>query len=320
MAARPIIIDCDPGHDDALAILLALGSPEDLEVVAITAVAGNAPLMLTEENARKVCELAGRPDVPVHAGCAGPMVRPLAIADYIHGASGLDGYDLPEPEMPLAPGHAVDAIIDILRARPERTVTLCPTGPLTNVAMAMIKAPETVPRIREIVLMGGAIGLGNVTPAAEFNIFVDPHAADVVFRSGVPIVMFGLDVTRQAVVTPERLETIRRLDTPVGRAMASLLEFYNLYAQTKRGQPGAPLHDPCVIAWLLQPELFEGRACHVAIETGSELCMGRTVVDWTGRGRLDQDGEPANAMVMNQVDPDGFFALLTERLGRLTAA
>jgi purine nucleosidase len=317
MPPRPIIIDCDPGQDDALAILLALGSPEQLEVLAITAVAGNVPLTHTERNARKVVELAGRPSVPVHAGCERPMVRPLAIADYVHGATGLDGYELPEPALPLAEGHAIDAIVGILRARPPGTVTLCPVGPLTNIAMAMLKAPDIVPRIERIVMMGGAIGLGNATPAAEFNIFVDPHAADVVFRSGVPIVMLGLDVTHQALVSAERLEAIRSLGTPVSRAVVGLLEFYNRYDQTMRGRVGAPLHDPCAIAWLLRPELFQGRACHVAIETQSELTMGRTVVDWQGRGRLNRGAEPANATVIDRIDADGFFSLLTERLARL---
>jgi purine nucleosidase len=317
MRPRAIIIDCDPGQDDALAILLALGSPDDLEVLAITAVAGNVPLPLTERNARKVVELAGRPDVPVHAGCERPLVRPLVIADYVHGKTGLDGYDLPEPATPLAEGHAADAIVEILRARPPGTVTLCAVGPLTNLAMAMVKAPDIVPRVAEIVLMGGAIGLGNATPAAEFNVFVDPHAADVVFRSGVPIVMLGLDVTHQALVTAERLDAIRRVGTPVGQAVCGLLEFYSRYDQMMRGRVGAPVHDPCAIAWLLRPELFSGRTCHVAIETSSELTMGRTVVDWQGRGRLSRGAEPANAHVVDRIDADGFFSLLTERLAKL---
>jgi purine nucleosidase len=263
-------------------------------------------------------ELAGRPEIPVHAGCAQPLVRPLVIADYVHGVTGLDGYDLPEPAVPLAEHHAVDALIQILEGRPAGTVTVCPLGPLTNLALALTKAPAIAPRIKEIVLMGGAIGLGNATPAAEFNIFVDPHAAEVVFRSGVPIVMCGLDVTHQALVTPERLDAIHRLDTAVSRAVVGLLLFYNRYDQARRGRPGAPLHDPCVIAYLLRPELFSGRPCHVAIETQSELTMGRTVVDWHGRGRLSQGAPPANATVIDQIDADGFFALLTERLARLT--
>jgi len=310
VAARPIILDCDPGQDDALAILLALASPE-LEVVAISAVAGNVPLNLTATNALKIVELAGRHEVPVHAGCARPLARPLVTAEYVHGETGLDGADLPQPATPLAEAHAVDAIIRVLRARPPGSVTLCPTGPLTNIALAMLKAPDIVPRIREIVLMGGAIGLGNVTPAAEFNIYVDPHAARMVFEAGVPIVMLGLDVTHQALVTPARLDAIRAIDTPVSRAVTGLLAFYNRFDQVKEGRPGAPLHDPCVIAWLLEPSLFSGRACHVAIETAGELTLGRTVVDWSGR-----QGLTPNATVIDRIDADRFFALLTARLGR----
>jgi purine nucleosidase len=312
MSPRPVIIDCDPGHDDALAILLALGSPDELEVLAITAVAGNVPLALTEKNARKVCELAGRADLPVHAGCARPLVRELVTAEYVHGKTGLDGPELPEPRMPLADAHAVDAIIELLRAHAPGTVTLCPTGPLTNIAIALRNAPDVAPRIKEIVLMGGAIGLGNITPAAEFNIYVDPHAAEVVFEAGVPLVMLGLDVTHQALLTPDRLEAIRALGTPLAHTVGGLLEFYGIYDQTRRGRVGAPLHDPCVIAYLLDPGLFDGRACHVAVETRGDHTLGRTVVDWSRR-----TGHAPNATVIDQVDADGFFALLTERLARL---
>jgi purine nucleosidase len=312
MSPRPVIIDCDPGHDDALAILLALGSPDELDVRAITVVAGNVPLALTEKNARKICELAGRTDLPVHAGCARPLGRKLVTAEYVHGNTGLDGPALPEPGTPLARGHAVDAIVAMLRAHPPGTLTLCPTGPLTNIATALQKAPDVVPRIREIVLMGGAIGEGNITPAAEFNVHVDPHAAEVVFTAGVPLVMHGLDVTHQALVTPDRLEAIRGIGTPLSRTVVELLEFYNIYDQTRRGRVGAPLHDPCAIAYLLNPGLFSGRRCHVAIETRGEHTLGRTVVDWSRR-----TPHAPNALVINEIDADGFFALLTERLGRL---
>jgi purine nucleosidase len=311
MSPRPVIIDCDPGHDDALAILLALGSPE-LDVLAITAVAGNVPLALTERNARKVCELAGRADLPVHAGCDRPLARELVTAEHVHGKTGLDGPALSEPRMALAETHAADAIVELLRAHPPGAVTLCPIGPLTNIATALRKAPDVAGRIKEIVLMGGAIAEGNITPAAEFNIYVDPHAAEVVFGAGVPLVMHGLDVTHQALVTPERLEAIRRLDTPVSRTVAELLEFYNVYDQTRRGRVGAPLHDPCAIAYLLDPALFDGRQCHVAIETRGEHTLGRTVVDWSGRTR-----HAPNALVINRIEVDGFFALLMERLARL---
>jgi purine nucleosidase len=311
MRPRPIIIDCDPGQDDALAILLALASPEELEVVAVTAVAGNVPLALTEKNARKIVELAGRHDIAVHAGCERPLRRDTVSAEHVHGRSGLDGAELPEPKTPLAEAHAVDAIIAALRARPG-AVTLCPLGPLTNIATAMQRAPDLLAHIDQVVLMGGAIGEGNITPAAEFNIYADPHAADVVFRSGVKLTMLGLDVTHQVLATPERVRAIAAPATAVSRAIVGLLEFYNIYDQTKRNRPGAPMHDPCVIAYLLRPDLFAGRDCHVVVETAGEHTLGRTVVDWSGRGR-----GAANAMVIHQVDAEGFFTLLTERLARL---
>jgi len=312
MAPKSIIIDCDPGQDDALAILLALGSPEDLDVLAVTAVAGNVPLSLTEVNARKLVALAGRSDIPVYAGAGGPLVRDLVTAEFVHGKTGLDGADLPAPSVPLAEGHAALAIIDILRKKPEGTVTLCPVGPLTNIALAMRLAPDVVSRIEAIVLMGGAISVGNITPAAEFNIYVDPHAADVVFRSGVPLVMHGLDVTHKALVTPSRLAAIHAIGSEVSEAVHGLLTFYNIFDQAKGEGHGAPLHDPCAIAYVMRPDLFDGRDCHVEIDIASEASMGRTLVDW--RERLEQ---PVNARVIDQIDADGFFELLTERLRRL---
>jgi len=311
MAPRPIIIDCDPGQDDALAILMALGSPEELEVLAITAVAGNVPLAWTEKNARKIIELAGRELIPIHAGCDRPLQRDMVTADHVHGRTGLDGADLPEPTIPLAEAHAVEAIIAALRAQPG-CITLCPIGPLTNIATAMTEAPDIVAHIDRIVLMGGAIGEGNVTPSAEFNLFADPHAARIVFESGAAITMLGLDVTHQVLATPERLRLIEALGTEVSRVVVDLVTFYNRYDQTRRNRPGAPMHDPCVIAYLLRPDLFAGRDCHVVIETTGEHTMGRTVVDWSGRG-----GGQANVHVINEVDPEGFFTLLTERLARL---
>ncbi len=311
MAPRPMIIDCDPGQDDALALLLALASPEEIELIAVTAVAGNVPLALTEVNARKIMALAGCQGVPVHAGCERPLVRELVTAEMVHGKTGLDGADLPPPTTPLAPGHAVEALIRHLRARPERSVTLCPVGPLTNIALALRLAPDILPKIREIVLMGGAVGVGNITPAAEFNIYVDPHAADIVFRSGAKITMLGLDVTHKALVSPSRLAAIKALGTPVSEAVVGLLSFYNIFDQAKGEGQGAPLHDPCAVAYVLRPELFGGRRCNVTIDLG-ELCLGRTVVDWRGRS-----GKAANAMVIDDIQADGFFAFLTERLARL---
>jgi purine nucleosidase len=309
---RRIVIDTDPGQDDAIAILLALGSPE-LEIVGITAVAGNVPLSLTEKNARKICELAGRPDIKVFAGAVRPLVRQSVTAEHVHGKTGLDGPSLPEPTMPLQDQHAVDFIVETLMAQEAGAVTLCPLGPLTNIALALIREPRIAPRIKEIVLMGGGFFEGgNVTPTAEFNIYVDPQAADVVFRSGVPIVMMPLDVTHKALTTASRIEALGALGTKVGDAAAALLDFFERFDEEKYGTDGGPLHDPCVIAYLLKPELFKGRHCNVEIESASELTMGMTVVDWWG-----VSGRPNNALVMRDIDADGFFVLLTERLGRL---
>lgn len=310
---RKIIIDTDPGQDDAVAILLALASPEDLEVLGITAVAGNVPLALTAKNARKVCEVAGRPDVKVYAGCDRPLAHTLVTAEHVHGKTGLDGPDLPEPEMPLQQGHAVDFLIDTLRAEPAGTVTLCPLGPLTNIATALQKAPDIAGRVREIVLMGGAyFQVGNITPAAEFNIYVDPEAAEIVFKSGVPIVVMPLDVTHKALVTAPRNEAFRHLGTEPGRIVAEWTDFFERFDKEKYGSAGAPLHDPTVIAYLLKPDLFRGRHINVEIETGSALTRGMTVADWW---RVT-DRAP-NALFMGDIDADGFFALLTERIARL---
>ncbi len=313
MAARPIIIDCDPGQDDAVALLLALASPEELELRGITCVAGNVPLALTEANARRIVELAGRTEVPVFAGCARPLLRSLVTAEHVHGRTGLDGCDLPAPALPLDPRHAVDFIVAECLAAGTDGLTLCPTGPLTNIAQAIVNAPEILPCIAEIVLMGGAaMTPGNTTPSAEFNIYVDPHAAHVVLECGRPLVMHPLDVTHKAITTPERLDAIRAIGTPVADAVAGMLAFYDRFDMDRYGMPGGPLHDPCVIAYLLKPALFAGRRARVRIETRSELTMGRTVVDWWGI-----EGGAPNALVLNEIDADGFYALLVERLARL---
>ena len=307
-----IIIDTDPGQDDAVAILLALASSE-IDVLGIVAVAGNVPLALTEKNARKICELAGRPQTPVFAGAVRPLMRDLVTAEYVHGKTGLDGPDLPEPEMPLQSQHGVDFIVETLLAGDPGTVTLATLGPLTNIALAINRAPEIAGRVQRIVMMGGGFFEGgNVTPAAEFNIYVDPQAADVVFRSGIPIVMMPLDVTHKALTTRKRVEAIRGLGSAVGTATAELLDFFERFDEEKYGTDGGPLHDPCVIAYILRPDLFKGRACHVGVETMSELTMGMTVVDW-----WQVTGRPHNALVMRDIDADGFFALLTERLALL---
>lgn len=310
--ARKIIIDTDPGQDDAVAILLALASPE-LDVLGLVAVAGNVPLALTATNARRIVELAGRPEVPVYAGAVRPMVRPLVTAEHVHGRTGLDGADLPEPEVPLHPGHGVDFIIETLLKAEPGEVTLCTLGPLTDVALALNRAPEIAPRIREIVMMGGAyFAVGNITPTAEFNVYVDPEAADVVMRSGVPITMLPLDVTHGTLATPDRLARFRALGTRSGATVAGMLGFSERFDNEKYGGAGAPLHDPNVIAWLLRPALYTGRHVNVAIECASPLTLGMTVADYW---RVTQ--RPANAMFLTGVDADGFFDLLVERLAAL---
>ncbi len=312
MAPRKIIIDTDPGQDDAVAILLALASPDELDVLALTAVAGNVPLELTAKNARIVCELARRPDLPVYAGADAPMERPLRTAEHVHGDTGLNGPKLPDPTMKLAKGHAVDFIVETLRSEAEGSITLCALGPLTNIALALHKAPEIAGRIQEIVLMGGAyFEVGNITPAAEFNIFVDPEAAQIVMRCGAPITIMPLDATHKALTTGARVDAFRALETHVGRAVAEWTDFFERFDKEKYASPGAPLHDPCVIAYLLQPDLFSGRHVNVEVETHSELTRGMTVADWWGV----TDREP-NATFMGDVDAEGFFALLTERLAR----
>ena len=310
--AEKIIIDTDPGQDDAVAILLALASPE-LELLGITAVAGNVPLPLTSLNARKVCELAARPDVKVFAGAGRPLLRDLLTAEYVHGKTGLDGPDLPEPAMALQTAHAVDFLVETVMSHEPGTITLVPIGPLTNIAMAMIREPRFAGRLKRIVLMGGGFFEGgNTTPAAEFNIYVDPHAAARVFASGAPIVMMPLDVTHKALTTRARVERIRALGTRVGVATAQMLDFFERFDEEKYGSDGGPLHDPCTIAWLLKPELFSGRDCHVEIVTDSQPALGMTLVDW-----WRVTGKPANAYVVRDIDADGFFDMLTERLARL---
>ena len=311
--ARKIIIDTDPGQDDGVALLLALGSPKELDVLGVVAVAGNVPLRLTSLNARKIVELSGRTDVPVFAGCARPMVRTPVTAEHVHGETGLNGIDLPEPKLPLQDQHGVDFIIDTVLAAEPQTVTLCTLGPLTNVAMALVKAPEIASRIEEVVAMGGAyFEVGNITPAAEFNIYVDPEAADVVLASGIPVTMLPLDVTHQALNTRERLARIGAIGNRCGAAVAGLLGFSERFDLEKYGWHGAPLHDPNVIAYLLDPTIHQGRHINVTVETGSALTLGMTVADyWRVTKR------PANCTYMRNVDADKLYDLLIERLATL---
>lgn len=311
--ARKIIIDTDPGQDDAVAILLALASPDELDVLGIVAVAGNVGLSQNATNALKIVELSGRRDVAVYAGCERPMRRELVTAEHVHGKTGLDGPTLPEPKLRLEKQHGVDFIIATLMAHEPKTVTLCGLGPLTNLAMAFVKAPQIVPRVEQIVLMGGGFFEGgNITPAAEFNIYVDPEAADVVFRSGIPITMVPLDVSHFMLSTRARVKAFRYLGNRTGVATAEMLEFFERYDEAKYEVEGGPLHDPCVIAYLLKPELFEGRYINVSIETSSPLTLGATVADYWG-----VTDRPKNVNFLRRGDADGFYDLLTERLAKL---
>lgn len=312
MTRRPIIIDCDPGQDDAICLLLAMSSPDELDILGVTTVAGNVPLALTQRNARQVCDIAGRSDVSVYAGCSKPMVRDLVTAEHVHGKTGIDGIDIVEPKQPLEEKHAVDFIVDTLNAADKESITLVPMGPLTNIGQAFTKEPSILEKVEQIVLMGGAMREGgNISPSAEFNILVDPHAADIVFRCGRPITVMGLDVTHQVLATPERRDRIRAIDNDAARATAGMLDFFNRHDTVKYGSMGAPLHDPCTVAFLLQPELFEGKLCNISVETESELTMGNTAVDfWHVTDR------PKNATWMHTVDADGFYELLIQRLSR----
>ncbi len=309
---RPIVIDCDPGQDDAVALLLAMAAPKELDLLGITTVAGNVPLEKTQRNARIICDLAERQDMPVFAGCERPLKREPITAENVHGDEGIDGMEIFEPETPLHSRDAVDFIVDTLKSADEESVTLVPTGPLTNVATAIERDRSILGGIREIVLMGGAMREGgNRSPSAEFNVLVDPHAADVVFNCGRPVVAMGLDVTHQVLASPERVKNIRALGNPVARAVAGMLGFFERFDKSKYGSEGAPLHDPCTVAYLLEPALFKGKDVNVSVECDSELTVGHTAVDfWHVTDR------PINTRWMYDVDVDGFFELLIDRLNR----
>ncbi|GGI95288.1 pyrimidine-specific ribonucleoside hydrolase RihA [Shewanella hanedai] len=305
---RPIILDCDPGHDDAIALILAL-SGDAFTPLAVTTSAGNQTPEKTLNNALRILTLLGRSDIPVAGGALTPLARDLIIADNVHGETGLDGPILPDPSFPPLDMTAVELMALKLRES-EVPVTLVPTGPLTNIALLLAGHPELHHKIERIVLMGGAAGVGNWTPAAEFNIFVDPEAADIVFRAGIPITMCGLDVTHQAQVMDEDIARIRAIDNPIAQCVADLLDFFIIYHRDpKWGFTGAPLHDPCTIAWLLKPELFTAHECWVGIETKGEHTQGMTVVD-----RYGLTGNKTNASVLFDINRAGFIDLLVERL------
>ncbi|ELR66566.1 Inosine-uridine preferring nucleoside hydrolase [Photobacterium marinum] len=305
---RPIIIDCDPGHDDAIALILACASPS-LDIKAVTTSAGNQTPEKTLNNALRILTLLGRNDIPVAGGALKPLARELIIADNVHGESGLDGPSLPDPGFDPVGENAVELMARVLRES-DRPVTLVPTGPLTNIALLLATHRELADKIERIVLMGGGAETGNWSPAAEFNIYVDPEAADIVFRSGIPVTMCGLDVTHRAQIMDEDIERIRAIGNPVSDVVAGLLDFFMIYHRDPKWElAGAPLHDPCTIAWLLKPEIFTEQDCWVGIETKGEYTQGMTVVD-----RYQLSGKPANTTVLFDVDRQGFVDLLAESM------
>jgi purine nucleosidase len=311
VAPRKVILDCDPGQDDAVALFLALSSTDELDVLGITTVAGNVPLALTQRNARMMCDIAGREDLRVFAGCERPLELDPITAEYIHGSTGIDGVAVFEPKTPLQEQHAVDFLIEAL-LNSKDPVTLIPTGPMTNIATAIQREPAILNNVEQIVSMGGAMREGgNRSPSAEFNILVDPHAAEVVYNCGRPVTAMGLDVTHQVLSTRARVARIRELGNDVAEATAGMLSFFHRYDTKKYGSEGAPLHDPCTVAWLLQPDLFATKRCNISVEKDAELTMGHTAVDfWHVTDR------PENVDWAYEVDADGFYDLLVERLGR----
>ena len=307
---RKLIIDCDPGQDDAVALFLAMSAPDELEVLGVTTVAGNVPLEKTQRNARMMCDIAGRTDMPVYAGCDKPMKLEAITAEYIHGNTGIDGVDVFDPKTPLQETHAVDFIVETLRSAERASVTLVPTGPMTNIATAIQREPAILEAVDRIVSMGGAMREGgNRSPSAEFNVLVDPHAAEIVYNCGRPVTAMGLDVTHQVLSTRERVARIRDVGNDVAEATAGMLSFFHRYDTKKYGSEGAPLHDPCTVAWLLRPDLFETKRCNLSVETTSALTLGHTAVDfWHVTDR------PHNVEWTYAVDAEGFYDLLVERL------
>lgn len=309
MPPLPLWIDCDPGIDDAVAVLLALASPS-LELRGVSTVAGNVSVETTTDNARRIAALAQRPELPIFAGCPRPLVRSPVIADQVHGANGLGGLTLAAPAVSREARHGVDALRETLR-QATAPITLATLGPLTNLAVALIQSPELGDRIARIVAMGGAVGAGNVTSSAEFNFFADPHAAQVVLHSGIPLTLITLDTTHQAIATPARRQSLRELNNPIATIVATLLDNYGRREQQQLGFAGPPLHDPCVIAYLLQPTLFKTESVGVTLEINSPLTQGRLIID--RQGTL---GLPGQIDLVCAIDADGFYRLLTEALQR----
>jgi inosine-uridine nucleoside N-ribohydrolase len=308
--SKPIILDCDPGHDDAMAILLACGCP-DIDLLAITTVAGNQTLEKTTLNARRVCTVAGIDDVPIHAGCDRPLLRAPIIAADIHGESGLDGPTWGEPTVPVADEHAVDYLVRTLMAS-NGEITLVPVGPLTNIAVALAREPRIAARTREVVLMGGSYTRGNVTPVAEFNIMADPEAAAMVFRAGWPVTMAGLDLTHQARAQQWVIDEIRAMATPLSSTVVEILEFVRSTNRRADGSTAPPIHDACAVARVARPDLIQVKDAFVAVETAGQWTAGTTVTDFSG-----QLGQANNTHVATELDTEGFWALMLDALRAL---
>lgn len=313
MTPQKVILDCDPGLDDAVSLLLGMASPDELDILAITTVAGNVPLETTTRNACIIRELGGRPDIPVYAGCPRPILQKLVLADEVHGNTGLGDFVPSPPKGGPESQHATDYIIETIR-QSDGEIMLVPTGPLTNIAVAMIKAPDIREKIKRIVLMGGAYKRGgNITPSAEFNIFVDPHAAKIVFEGGCPITAIGLDATHQALCTPDRMKMIQSIGTPVSKAVDEMLAFANRFMGDRiPGENGTALHDPCTTAILIAPHLFETHPAFMDVETDSALTRGNTPVDMYGN-----TGKTPNADWVTKIHADALFELVIERISRL---
>ena len=313
-ARRRVLLDCDPGHDDAMAILLAAASPA-LELVGITTVAGNQTLEKTTLNARRVCSVAGIVDVPIAAGCERPLAREPVVAADIHGASGLDGVDWPEPTVPLDPRHGVDLIVEAARSG-DGPLTLIAVGPLTNVATALRRSPEIAGRIERLSIMGGAIGLGNTTPSAEFNIHFDPEAAEEVFRAGIPITLVPLEVTHLALATESVLARIAALDTPVARMSVALMRFFAETYLRVFGFEAPAVHDPCAVAAVIDPAIVPARRMNVAIDTESSLSLARTVCDVHAKTGREPNADVGVDLDVDRLWEEMILALETYRPGR----
>ncbi len=302
MKRTPIIIDCDPGTDDAVALLMMMAARDQLNVLGITTVFGNVPLPHITRNALQICELACCEDIPVYEGCSHPMVNIHSCTfEEIHGKTGIDGADLPPPRLKKQEKHAIDFIIETLLSSPEK-ITLACTAPMTNLAIALVKEPRIKEKIEKVVFMGGSVNLGNITPCAEFNIFCDPHAAHVVFKSGVKMVMAGLDVTHQLILSPQRKQRLKEINNKASKMIIGMYDLSEKFDMKRYDFDGGVIHDGAVIAYLLKPDLFSGRDCPGDVEIHSTVAIGRTIIDW-----WNMDKKPANIHVLEKVDTEAFF-------------